>query len=71
MLARTGKSGALEFIGTAEEALRKLKSDWPRPGPAFALAVESCEDVVRSKRGGSILREAYDTTGAGRFAVVA
>lgn len=60
VLARTGKNGALEFIGTAEEALRKLKSNWPRPGPAFALAVESCQDVVRSWAPSYLARIAFE-----------
>ncbi|MBB3315680.1 hypothetical protein FHT77_001545 [Rhizobium sp. BK181] len=60
VLARTGKNGALEFIGTAEEALRKLKSNWFRPGPAFALAVESCQDVVRSWAPSYLARIAFE-----------
>nr|WP_244480434.1 DUF982 domain-containing protein [Rhizobium sp. Root1220] len=48
VLARTGASGGLEFVGTTRRAAALLANKWPSDGPAFRTAVQTCNDVLRS-----------------------
>ncbi|GAA3092796.1 DUF982 domain-containing protein [Rhizobium viscosum] len=60
VLARTGKHGAVEFIGTAADTLEKLRDNWPRPGRAYRHALDSCQDVIRGWAPSYLARTAFE-----------
>ncbi len=60
VLMRTGRDGAVEFVGTAKEALAKLRKDWPIRGPGFARAIETCQDAVRNWSPSYLARIAFE-----------
>lgn len=60
VLTRTGKHGAVEFIGTAADALERLRNNWPQPERAHRNALESCQDVVRGWAPTYLARMAFE-----------